>query len=115
MKVLDFLANNWDSAIVVVGFTIFLLVLAKRGETKILKHVLFGLVTQAEKQFGSGTGQLKFAAVVDWLWQRIPAILRFLFTKKDIENMIESTLEMAKGIWSSNEELGEYIEAGENK
>ena len=58
MNVLTFLAKNWDSVLVVVAFLAVVVVLIKRGETKILKQILFNLVTQAEKQFGSGTGSL---------------------------------------------------------
>ena len=79
-------------------------------ETKILKKILFNLVTQAEKQFGSGTGSLKYAAVADWIYQRIPAVLKLLFTAKDIEKMIESVLAEAKQAWGANENLKGYIE-----
>ena len=65
MNVLTFLAKNWDSVLVIVAFLAVVVVLIKRGETKILKQILFNLVTQAEKQFGSGTGSLKYAAVAD--------------------------------------------------
>ena len=106
MNVLTFLAKNWDSVLVVVAF----LVLIKRGETKILKQILFNLVTQAEKQFGSGTGSLKYAAVADWIYQRIPAVLKLLFTSSDIEKMIEAALEEAKKAWGANENLKGYIE-----
>ena len=61
MNVLTFLAKNWDSVLCRRCFPLALVVvLIKRGETKILKQILFNLVTQAEKQFGSGTGSLKY-------------------------------------------------------
>lgn len=110
MNVLTFLAKNWDSALVVVAFLALVVVLIKRGETKILKQILFNLVTQAEKQFGSGTGSLKYAAVADWIYQRIPAVLKLLFTSSDIEKMIEAALEEAKKAWGANENLKGYIE-----
>lgn len=110
MNIIQFLAANWDSVLVVVGFIVVLVVLIKRGETKILKQILFNLVTQAEKQFGSGTGTLKFAAVADWIYQRIPAILKLLFTEKDIARMIEAVLEEAKKAWGTNENIKTYIE-----
>lgn len=110
MNVLTFLAKNWDSVLVIVAFLALVVVLIKRGETKVLKKILFNLVTQAEKQFGSGTGELKFAAVADWIYQRIPAVLKLLFTSKDIETMIESVLEEAKKAWGTNENLQGYIE-----
>lgn len=110
MNVLTFLAKNWDSVLVIVAFLALVVVLIKRGETKILKQILFNLVTQAEKQFGSGTGSLKYAAVADWIYQRIPAVLKLLFTSNDIEKMIEAALEEAKKAWGANENLKGYIE-----
>lgn len=110
MNVLAFLAANWDSVLVVVAFLAVVVVLIKRGETKILKQILFNLVTQAEKQFGSGTGSLKYAAVADWIYQRIPAVLKLLFTSSDIEKMIEAALEEAKKAWGANENLKGYID-----
>lgn len=110
MNVLTFLAKNWDSVLVVVAFLALVVVLIKRGETKILKQILFNLVTQAEKQFGSGTGSLKYTAVADWIYQRIPAVLKLLFTSSDIEKMIEAALEEAKKAWGANENLKGYIE-----
>ena len=110
MNVLTFLAKNWDSVLVVVAFLALVVVLIKRGVTKILKQILFNLVTQAEKQFGSGTGSLKYAAVADWIYQRIPAVLKLLFTSSDIEKMIEAALEEAKKAWGANENLKGYID-----
>ena len=110
MNVLTFLAENWDSVLVIVTFLAVVVVLIKRGETKILKQILFNLVTQAEKQFGSGTGSLKYAAVADWIYQRIPAVLKLLFTSSDIEKMIEAALEEAKKAWGANENLKGYID-----
>lgn len=110
MNVLTFLAKNWDSVLVVVTFLALVVALIKRGETKILKQILFNLVTQAEKQFGSGTGSLKYAAVADWIYQRIPAVLKLLFTSSDIEKMIEAALEEAKKAWGANENLKGYID-----
>lgn len=110
MNVLTFLAKNWDSVLVIVAFLAVVVVLIKRGETKILKQILFNLVTQAEKQFGNGTGSLKYAAVADWIYQRIPAVLKLLFTSSDIEKMIEAALEEAKKAWGANENLKGYID-----
>lgn len=110
MNIIQFLAANWDSVLVVLAFLVLVVVLIKRGQTKILKKILFNLVTQAEKQFGDGTGSMKFAAVADWIYQRIPAVLKLLFTEKDIADMIEAVLEEAKKAWGTNENLKEYVE-----
>lgn len=111
MSIIQFMAANWDSVLVVLTFLVLVVVLIKRGETKVLKKILFNLVTQAEKQFGSGTGELKFAAVADWIHQRIPAVMKLLFTEQDIADMIEAVLEEAKKAWGTNENIKGYIEA----
>lgn len=105
MVIFDFIVQYWDSILIVIGFIILVLVLIKRGEMVILKQILFNLVTKAEQMYGDGTGKLKYAAVADWLYQRIPVVLKFLFTAKDIENMIESVLEAAKVAWGTNDKL----------
>ena len=110
MNIIQFLFANWDSVLVILAFLALIVVLVKRGETKVLNKVLFSLVTQAEKQFGGGTGKLKLAAVSDWIYQRIPAVLKLLFSEKNIENMIETALEEAKKAWGNNENIAAYIE-----
>ncbi len=112
MSILYFLFANWDSVLVVLAFLVLVVVLIKRGETAVLKKILFGLVTKAEKLYGDGTGKLKLAAVSDWIYQRIPAVLKLLFSAKDIESMVESVLEDAKKAWGANVNLAEYIEPG---
>ena len=110
MKIIAFLLANWDSVLVVFAFLALIVVLIKRGETAVLKKILFGLVTKAEKEFGGGTGRLKLATVSDWIYQRIPDVLKLLFSEKDIEKLIESALEEAKKAWGTNGNLAAYID-----
>ena len=105
MNVWNFLFQNWDSILVAIILIIGILILVKRGETKILKQILFGLVTQAEQEYGDGTGKLKYAKVTDWIYQRIPAVLKVLFTAKDLEKLIEEALDSAKTAWDTNDQL----------
>ena len=109
MNILEFLLANWDSVLVVLVFLALIVVFIRRGETKVLKNILFSLVTQAEKQFGGGTGSLKLAAVSDWIYQRIPAVLKLLFTQKDIESMIEAALTEAQQALGTNENMKDDI------
>ena len=113
MNIIYFLLANWDSVLVVLAFIVLCVVLVKRGETKILKNILFNLVTQAEREFGSGTGALKYAAVSDWIYQRLPAVLKLLFTEKDIDTMIEAALTEAKQKWDTNKDMKEIIAMGD--
>ena len=111
MNVYNFIINNWDSILAVVIIVIAILYGLKKGETKILKEICFSLVTKAEQEFGSGLGVLKYAAVADMIYQRIPSALKVLFTSKSIEKIIESVLEEAKEKWKTNKNLQEYIDS----
>lgn len=71
----------------VVVFT--LTVLYKKGKYNIVKTMVLSLVIQAEKTYGSGTGELKYATVVKGFYSELPLIIRVLFTMKEVNHMIE--------------------------
>jgi len=115
MNVLRFLLVNWDSVIIVLAAIVGVIVLYARSETKVLSEILFRLVTEAEQQFGTGTGELKHAAVIEWLYDKIPLILKFIITKKRLDAMIEAALAYAKDRWAKNPQLAGYIEPPDSK
>lgn len=109
MKILIFIIANWDSVLIVLAAAAVLAILYKRGRVEIVKKIIFALVSKAEKEFGAGTGELKKAAVIDWLYERLPKIITVLITPKEIERLIESVLEYAKTKWATNTALNNYI------
>lgn len=110
MQILQFIIKYWDSILLVVLVLGFVIYLIKTGQTKVLKQIAIKLVTEAEGEYGSGTGIVKKSAVVSWLYNHLPAILKFIFTEKDLENIVETVLEEAKKKWEANENLSTYIE-----
>jgi hypothetical protein len=110
MNVLRFIIENWDSVIIVLAFIGGAITLYARGETKVLSEILFRLVTEAERQFGIGTGELKHAAVLEWAYDKIPSILKLIITQKRLGEMIEEALAYAKTRWAKNPRLAGYIE-----
>ncbi len=110
MQILQFIIKYWDSILLVVLVLGFIVYLIKTGQTKVLKQIAIKLVTEAEGEYGSGTGIVKKSAVVSWLYNHLPAILKFIFTEKDLENIVETVLEEAKKKWEANESLSTYIE-----
>lgn len=84
--------------------------LIKTGQTKILKKIAIRLVTEAEGELGDGTGIFKQAAVIEWLYDKIPAVLKILFTKKDLENLVDTVVEEVKRKWAENKDIQTYIE-----
>ena len=106
MNLITFLLENWDSALVVIGIAFAAVIMYKRGEIKYLEGVMFLLVTKAEQEFGSGgTGELKRAAVIDWVYKHLPAVIRIFVSEKDIDRLIEAALKAAKDKWTDNPNL----------
>lgn len=99
----EFIVKYWDSILVVILFILFLLVLIKRGAVKQVNEILFYLVIEAESTFGSGTGELKYAAVVSWLYEKLPTIIKILFTEKQLDLLIENAVLRMKKYLNVNE------------
>ena len=110
MDIIKFLIGNWDSVLIVLAVLAALILLYRRGRIGIVKKILFVLVSRAEKKFGSGTGELKKAAVIEWIYEKLPKIVTVFITPKEIEQLIESVLEYAKTKWAANTALQEYID-----
>jgi hypothetical protein len=76
-----------------------------KRQWELLRYVVFALVTEAERQYGSGTGRLKFAEVVKALTPYVPAIIRAFVSNTKLEALVESVLEQAKELWAGNPKL----------
>ena len=85
---------------------------AKDAIIKNLQQVIFGWVTDAEKDLGGGTGKLKASKVAAMIFQYIPDELKPMFTPQEIQDMIDTALAAAKEYWEKNGKAKEYIESG---
>lgn len=110
MDIIKFLIGNWDSVLLVLAFFAVLIFLYRHGRIEVVKKTLFALVSRAEKEFGAGTGELKKAAVIEWIYEKLPKIVTVFITPKEIERLIESVLEYAKTKWAANTALQDYID-----
>jgi hypothetical protein len=109
MTILNFLLSNWDSVLVVAALLAAVVVLIARKQYAILDRIILVLVTEAEKQYGSNTGALKLAAVIDWVYPKIPAVIRLFITEAQLVAAIERVLAEAKAKWESNKNMSTYI------
>jgi hypothetical protein len=105
---LEFLQANYPSIIVVVLVVAALLVLYKLGKKDTVKKIVLYLVVQAEKALGSKTGELKYAMVINAIYDRLPLILRVVFTKKEIDLFIEEAVIKLKKMLASGVTLTSY-------
>ena len=84
-------------AIVLIAI-ISLIWMWKKGYRKQVREILLILVIQAEKAWGRGTGAVKLSEV----YNKLPTIVTLLFTRNDIEQMINDAVEQMKRYIESN-------------
>lgn len=113
MAFIEFMAAHWDSILLILCTCLILGVLYFRGQKKIVYKILYALVTEAEKQFGGGTGELKQAYVIEKLYSALPAVLKALVTAEQLEAWVDDVLIMAKEKWKQNANIDGYIKGGE--
>lgn len=124
MRVISFIANYWNDILVV-----FLLIVSgiaganqwiKRNGpifkemsvqeriayiTRLLTNltpIALVLVTDAEIEFGPGTGKLKRSYVIDELYKRIPDDYKKYITEDNLDAIINKALDEAERLWGEN-------------
>lgn len=105
---LEFIKLNYDSILVALLLIIGLLFLYKRGKKEFVRQVVLSLVVQAEKALGSGTGELKYAMVVEELYKTLPLVLTMLISKKELDNLIEGSVQYLKEYLKKDKDLLGY-------
>lgn len=93
---INFIATHWDSILVVLAFLALIVFLALRGKKDIIHKMLYALCDEAEKLYGSKTGKLKFAYVMEKAYAMMPAILKVFITYDVFEKWIEEALARLK-------------------
>lgn len=109
--ILDFLMSNWDSILVVLIAAAVLLWLMLRGKRQYIDQIVYYIVTELEREYGAGTGNLKLAAAINELYPRLPAIIRLFATEERMKQWIEDGLTLAKQRWENNSSIKNYIES----
>ena len=110
MNVLEFIARNWDFILLIVAAVAAVVFFAFKGNKSVIMKMLYALVTEAEKEFGGGTGSLKLATVIAKIYPKLPAVLKLFVTEKTLTKWVENALEAAKEAWKQNAAIADYIE-----
>ena len=106
----NFIQTYWDSILLVIAVIIAVIVMVRQGYIKQVKQGLLYLVTKAEQEFGGGTGDLKYSAVSDWIYGKLPTIARLFLSAETIDNLIETAVEEMKDYLSENNSAAKLIE-----
>ena len=105
---LEFIKLNLSSILVALLFIVGLLFIYKRGKKDFVRQVVLSLVVQAEKALGSGTGELKYAMVVEELYKVLPIILAMLISKRELDKLITDAVDYLKEYLKKDKDLLGY-------
>ena len=106
---IEFITHNWDSILLVLAVIAAVVLLIYKGKRGVVDQMIYKIVTELEREYGAGTGNLKLAAAVEMLYPKLPTIIRLFTTSAGIVKMIESGLTAAKDKWAKNAALETYI------
>ena len=96
----NFITNNLGNIILVLCVLVGVIVGIRLGYIKQIKQVLLYLVLEAEKKYGDGTGKLKFSAVSECTYEKLPSLTRIFISADLIEDLIEEAVK----------EMNKYLE-----
>lgn len=106
---MEFIIQYWDVILAALVVIAALLYIIFRSEKSVVFKMLYAMVTEAEKEYGGGTGSLKLAAVIDKIYPKLPPLLRTFVTADMLQKWIEIVLSEAKQAWEKNSNISTYI------
>lgn len=109
MNLVNILLANWDILVFLIVLLVVLVYLWVRGGKSVVFKMLYAMVTEAEKEYGNGTGSLKLASVIEKIYLKLPAVVRLFVTANTLQRWVETVLEEAKKVWAQNKDIATYI------
>ena len=121
MDKMTFLLENWYLFVAAIAVAVVIGVVIGKflnlpGSEQIekCKEWLLWAVTEAEKELGSGTGQLKLRQVYDLFIQRFPAIAKMI-SFDTFMLWVDEALEKMREMLKQNKAVKELVEGDQNE
>ena len=116
---MEFLVENWPlliaaGAVIAVAATYLISFFKMPGNAqldKVREWLLFA-VTQAEKELGGGTGQIKLRYVYDMFVVKFPSLVKFI-SFETFSFMVDEALIKMRHLLQTNEKVEKYVEGNE--
>ncbi|MCC8068823.1 MAG: hypothetical protein LIO71_03605 [Ruminococcus sp.] len=116
---MDFLISYWwviliiIAAVAIGGYCVYAFVnLPTDSQLTKVKEWLLYAVTEAEKELGSGTGQIKLRYVYDMFIAKFPYLTKAI-SFDTFSDLVDEVLEKFRALLASNSSLQSYVN-GEN-
>ena len=116
---MNFLINYWwiiliaIAVIVVGGYIAYTFInLPTNSQISKVKEWLLYAVTEAEKELGSGTGQIKLRYVYDMFIAKFPYLVKTI-SFEAFSLLVDEVLENFRNLLNANTDLQNYVNGGE--
>ena len=116
---MEFISNNWyilvacvAAAVVLVYLIIKFFKLPRTSQIEKVKEWLLFAVAQAEREFGSGTGQLKLRYVYDMFVTKFPYLVQFISFEL-FSSLVDGVLVKFKDMFNTNNAVKQYVVSSE--
>lgn len=107
---IDFIVTNWGAILTVLAVVAVIIFLIVKDQKSIIYKMLYVLCDEAEKLYGSKTGKLKFAYVLERVYSVLPAVIKLFIPYSTLEKWIEEALVELKEFWKKQAEIAESKE-----
>ena len=104
---MEFLVNNWGWMLILLAAIVGVIDLIRNDKEKAKKWLLFVCI-EAEKEFGSKTGQIKLRYVYDEFLRAFPLLSKFM-SFDTFSDMVDSSLEEMKHLINTNMAIFQYV------
>ena len=118
---MEFILDNWYILLALLAVLAVAVLLVYRffkmpteEQLYAVREWLLGAVTEAERELGSGTGQLKLRNVYDLFVARFPWLAKIIPFDMFCE-MVDDALEEMRDMLAANEKIRNYVEGTEVK
>ena len=105
-----------ENILIITGIVVVVAIIAVcifRGNKSVVMRMLYAAVTEAEKEYGGGTGSLKLAEVISGIYPKLPGIIKAVVNEDILTDWVEEALDMAKDTWAKNANIAGYIEGND--
>ena len=116
---MKFLAENWyiiviaaAAVAVIIALIIKFFKLPRESQITKIKEWLLYAVTEAERELGGGTGQLKLRYVYDMFITKFPYLVKFVSFEM-FSHLVDEVLEKFREMLKTNKSVQQYVEAKE--
>lgn len=106
----DFISMHWIDLIVLMLFVGVLWTMWVKGYKKQVRKVVYDLVVEAERQLGSGTGEIQRKRVTRWIYAEMPWMIKIFVTENEINGWIDIGFKKLKDFIKNGGNLLTYKE-----